>query len=156
MKRTSARTILVALVVGVTVGYLLDVGLAAFGRTTITPPFSLPVTSIGVAGLVLILGIRVRRTVTGKASRPVHPLMASRTVALAKAATLAGALLTGLSAGFAYFDYTRPALPSGATLLAVAASVLTSVVLTVCGLVAESLCTLPPDDTHSRNGAVGA
>lgn len=97
-----------------------------------------------LAGLVLWAASGVRSYLQGR--RPsLDALRAARTVALAKAASMTGALLTGWYAGQVLL--TLPQLhveaQQGRAWSAGAAAV-AAVVLTVAGLVAERFCELPP------------
>ena len=159
MKRTTASAVVAMLVVGVTIGYLGNVLLAAVGRAIVVPPISLPITLVAIAAVVLALAWPVRQAVKGTRKRPINPIVASRTAVLAKSSSLAGAVLTGLTVGVAYFVFTRSVVPGAATTVPTGAAVLGAIALLVAGLVAEALCTLPPEDpgaSERSEGAVGA
>ena len=116
--------------------------------------WSLPSPSWPVVAVVALLAVGtlaaawpIRQWTAGNRDRPVDPLRAARTVALAKASVLTGAVLTGLWGAFALTVLPRveaPAQPerAAATLLAV----LASVALLVAGLLAERWCRIPPED----------
>ena len=156
MKRTGALSVIVMLIVGFYIGYLGNVVLAAMGRAVIIPPPSLPLTLIAVAAAVIALAWPVRAAVKGTSKRRLNPIVASRTAVLAKSSSLAGGLLTGLSAGLAFFILTRSVAPGGDAALPTIAAVIGSIVLLAAGLVAEHMCTLPPEDPPVVEDAVGA
>ena len=76
----------------------------------------------------------------------VDPFYATRVVVLAKASSLAGALVTGLAAAILVFLLTRSVLPAVGSLTMAVVTAVGAVVLLAGGLVAEKMCTLPPED----------
>ncbi len=109
-----------------------------------------------LAFAVLVVAWPIRRWNAGERDRAINPLRAARTVALAKAAALAGAVMTGGWVGFV--GVALPAVTLGSQPGRVAASaavVLASVGLTVAGLVAERWCMIPPEDGDEQGGSRG-
>lgn len=153
MTRTSLRVVIVALIVGVTIGYLLNVVIVSRGGAMLVPPLTLPLTLSAMAVMVIAFAWPVRQTVRGAAKKRVNPLVASRTAMLAKASSLAGALLSGFSAGIVYFTLTRAATAPGSVTGATIAAVIGGLILLAAGLVAEHFCSLPPDDPEDDGGA---
>ncbi len=149
MKHTSALSVLVAAIAGMTVGYLAQSILVSHGLAMLVPPLTLPATLVIAAVALLVLAWPVRQSVRGKRP-PVNQLMASRVAVLAKASTLSGALLTGFTAGLGYFALTRTVIPGGSTIVLLVVAVVAAVLLLVAGLVAERFCTLPPDDPDAE------
>lgn len=146
MRRTTAGPLLLLGLAGFIVGFLLDLWTASRGAATIVPPLSFSLTLVAVGAIVVGFAIPIHRRARGKSDRAIDPFQATRVVSLAKASSLAGSLLLGFGVGVLGFLLSRSTLPGIASLwLAVAAS-LGAVVLTVAGLVAERLCTLPKDD----------
>ena len=127
----------------------------AGGSATAAPPLVSVVVTAGLAVAVLVVAWPVRRWNAGVREHPVDPLRAARTVALAKAAALSGAVLTG-----GWIGYVGVALPLVAVTTqpgrtaASAAVVLASLGLAVAGLVAERWCMIPPED-DDEGGAGG-
>ena len=123
----------------------------AGGSATSSPPVVSVVMTAGLAAAVLVVAWPVRRWNAGERDRPLNPLRAARTLALVKAAAMAGAVLTG-----GWVGYVGVALPVVAVTTqpgrtaASAAVVLASLGLMVAGLVAERWCVIPPG-----NGAGG-
>lgn len=150
MKRTGIRDLFVTLVVGVSVGYLLQSVLVSMGGRMVIPPLTFSVT-LGVAAVaVLVLAWPIRAAVRGTARTPLNPIVAGRVAMFAKASSLSGGLCTGFAAGLAYFALTRAVPPSGLPVVQFAAGVLAGCVLLVAGLIAERFCTLPPDDPETE------
>lgn len=146
MTRTRATPIIGLAIVGLAIGYLIEYASAAGGRPLVIPPVTFSATLIAVAAIVVGFAIPIRRAVTGKAQRMIDPFRAMRVVVLAKACSLVGGLLIGVTVGALGFLLTRPVMPAvGSTWLTIAA-LAASAILLVAALVAEHLCTLPKDD----------
>jgi uncharacterized membrane protein YqgA involved in biofilm formation len=146
MTRTSPRSLLLLAVLGFVVGFLVEVWAASRGAMTIVPPLTFSLTLVAVGAIVVGFAIPIRRRVSGKSDRMIDPFQATRVVSLAKASSLAGSLLTGFGLGILVFLLSRSMLPGIASLWLAVAAALGAVVLTIAGLVAERLCTLPKDD----------
>ena len=108
-------------------------------RTTLT----IGLLAVAVFGV----GWPVRQWVAGDKSRRIDALRAARTAALAKAASVAGALLTGLFTGVVvHYLPTLDIAARRTQALVGAADVLASVLLLVAGLLVERYCRVPPDE----------
>jgi uncharacterized membrane protein YedE/YeeE len=156
MTRTNPRSLLLLAVAGFVVGYLADVWTASRGAATIVPPLSFSLTLVVVGAIVVGFAIPIRRRVTGKSDRAIDPFQATRVVSLAKASSLAGSLLGGFAVGVLAFLLSRSMLPGIASLWLAVAAAVGAVVLTVAGLVAERLCSLPKDDDDEPPAGVSA
>jgi uncharacterized membrane protein YqgA involved in biofilm formation len=146
MTRTAPRSLLLLAVLGFVVGFLVEVWAASRGAMTIVPPLTFSLTLVAVGAIVVGFAIPIRRRVSGRSDGMIDPFQATRVVSLAKASSLAGSLLTGFGIGILVFLLSRSMLPGIASLWLAAAAALGAVVLTIAGLVAERLCTLPKDD----------
>lgn len=107
-----------------------------------------------VAVVVLVLGLRVRRWV--RRGEVIDGPGATRTLALAQSAALAGAVLAGyLTASLALallrIEAPEPRAVAGASALALVAAIAT----TVSGMVAQWCCQVPPSDDQ-RDGPTTA
>ncbi|MEX1079844.1 MAG: DUF3180 domain-containing protein [Homoserinimonas sp.] len=145
MKRTSALTLTVFAVIGLVAGVLVQVWLAQSGEPGVRPPLTLAI-GLALIGLVDIgLAWPIRKVANGTARALVDPFYATRVVVLAKASAIAGALLAGAAAGFSAYLLSRSVTPVGSIgfFISMFAG---AIVLMVCGLVAEHMCKLPPDD----------
>lgn len=151
MKRTSAATLLVVAVVGGVAMFLLQTLLVSTGSPRFEPALSLPLALVVIAVLVVVLAVPVWRSARGRSERKVDPFYATRIVLLAKACALSGALLGGAFAGVAVFLWTRSVTGVGSLVMALA-SLGGAILLLAAGLVAEHLCTVPPDDDDRDGG----
>ena len=151
MKPTRIPVLLVLAAIGAAVGWIVEAGLVAMGRAIAVPPVTLSVSLALVAAIIIGMAVPVFRVVRGTATKRVDPFYATRVVVLAKASSLGGALLAGGALAILGFVLTRSIMPAvGSVALTIAASVC-AVALLIAGLVAEKMCTLPPqdDDTNS-------
>lgn len=119
----------------------------AAGGTTPPPPVVAIVVLVALAVAVLVVAWPVRRWNRGHRDRPLNPLRAARTVALAKSAALSGAVLSGGWLGFVAIALPLVTLQAQAErAVAAGAVVLASLALTGAGLLAERWCMIPPED----------
>ena len=99
MKRTKAGTIVVAIAIGVFLGFAVDQVLTATGRPTFTPSFLLPILLVLLGIALVLFALPIRRATAGSQTAPVDPFRAVRIAMLAKASTLVGAGVAGVAAG---------------------------------------------------------
>lgn len=144
---------------GVTIRLVLGLGVAVSvlaylvlniwtGQGRALPPTSWGalIVLVFMACGVFFAGLPVRRFLRGEATKPFNPIRAMRTVVLAQASALTGALVTGWYVGqilllLPDFDIaSRRAL--GWRLAALAAG---GVLMAVAGLVVQSMCRLDED-----------
>jgi len=150
---TQASHLIVIGIVGAGAGWVLEMVFIAMGWPIIIPPITLPVALALISIIVVSMAVPVWRFVRGTATKRVDPFYATRVVVLAKASSLAGALLAGATGAIVIFVLTRPVLPAvGSVSLTVAATVC-AVLLLISGLVAEKMCTLPPEDDGTASQA---
>jgi hypothetical protein len=134
-------------IVGAGAMFLLETALVAGGFPRWEPSLTLPVALVVIAGLAIVLAVPVWRTTRGRIPQQrVDPFYATRVVLLAKASALAGALLTGVGFGLLAYLWFRPATIAAGSVLMALAAIGGSILLLAGGLVAEHLCTVPPDD----------
>lgn len=146
MKRTSAVSLVGIAIAGGAIGWLLQVALTSGGSPSFQPPATLySVLFILAIGLVL-LGRPVRRLVRGKATRPVDPFFATRVLMLAKASSLAGALLFGVAGGLLGYAVTRTGSFSTPAFWPDVLLGIGALALCICGLIVEWWCRIPPQD----------
>ncbi len=144
MTRTKPSTLVLLAVLGGAAGWLFELALVAMGQPQLVPPvtFSVALALIGV--VIVLLAVPVRQVAKGERPR-IDPYYATRVVVLAKASSLAGALVLGAAVAILIFLLTRSVVTIGSVAMAVA-TVVGAVLLVVAGLVAEQMCTIPPDD----------
>lgn len=156
MKRSRPSTLIALAFGGAILGFLIELVSSTTGRPIIVPPITLPLTLVVVAAIVLGFAIPIRRAVTGARKRRVDPFQAMRVAVLAKASSLSGALLAGAGLGILFYLLTRTVVPSAGAVWLSAAMAIGAALLLVAGLVAEHLCTLPPDDDTPEPGSAHA
>lgn len=149
---TSTRPSLL-LVVGLLAGvggWFVEVAFVAAGKAAMIPPLTLGAAA-GIIGIVVaVLAVPVYRVARKVPGAQVDPFYATRIVLLAKASSLAGALATGATGAILCFLLTRSVVPVAGSVSASAFAVTGAVILLVGGLVAERMCTLPPDDDSNK------
>ncbi|GAA5033843.1 DUF3180 domain-containing protein [Microbacterium fluvii] len=154
MKRTGSLALLIAAVIGLVAGFLIDHALTVVGRATFTPAWTLPVLLIVLGAFDLALAWPIRQATTGKATSAVNPFRALRVAMLAKASSIVGAGLAGFALGLLAFLLTRPVVPSVGSMAPTIATVVAGAVLVAAGLIAEFLCTIRKDDDDEQPGGV--
>ena len=155
MKRTSFGLVIALIAVAAVVGYLIELALVTSGSHAFAPPISLPLTLTAIAVVVVALAIPVRRTVTGKRKGRLDPFYAVRVAVLAKSSALTGALLTGFGGGILGHTLSLP-IVNGELLGRGIAQTIGAALLLTAGLVAERLCTLPPDNSEPESTPGGS
>lgn len=153
MTRTRPLPLLVLGALGLLLGFLLNIVLAARGLPVLVPPLSLALALVLIAAVLLLLAWPVRAAARGE--KRVDPFYATRVVVLAKASALSAALLAGAAAGILGYQLSRPVVPLGETLTS-GVTLVGAVILVVAALVAEHLCSLPPEDDEFDEAAASA
>jgi len=149
--RTKPSHLILLLVIGGVLMWFVETALAASGRAVLIPPFTLGVALLLIGVIVVLMALPVRRVARRVPGSSVDPFYATRVVIIAKASSLAGALLAGAGLGIGFYLLSRAVLPAlgsaGANNTVMAfATAIGAVVLLVGGLVAEHMCTIPPED----------
>ncbi|MDI6022465.1 DUF3180 domain-containing protein [Leucobacter sp. UT-8R-CII-1-4] len=144
MQRTSPLTVATFGVVGIGIGLLLQLVRSNAGMAPLVPPISLALTELVLGGVLVTLGISLRRAVTNKSGKAVNPFHAVRLLAGARAGQFVGALIGGFGAGLALQLLSRSVMPPAASWVPMLCVFGGGVALVVCGVIAESLCRVPP------------
>lgn len=158
MRRREIRVTTLVLVAAVTglVSFGMFLLITRNGSLVPRPALLSGVLLVVMGGLVLWLARPVRRYLQGRATKPLDPMWAARTVVLAQAAALTGAAAAGWYAGQVAVVLTDLSLDvNRGRLLPLGALVVASVALAAAGLVAQRWCRVPPhdeDDEGSPNG----
>jgi len=155
VRRTGAGVLVIAAVLGIGAGFLLDQLLTGGHQATFTPMVSLPVLLLALGVLVLGLAIPIRRATRGASRARVNPFRALRVAMLAKASSIVGAVLGGVGLGLLLFVISRPVPPSVGSVTAVVATAVSGAILVVAALIAEHLCTIRKDDDDQQPGSGG-
>ena len=153
MTPTRVRSLLLLAALAFTlVTVVLQVRLAGGGSTATPPVLTLLVTALMALG-TLAVAWPIRRWNSGRRDRAINPVRAARTVALAKAAAMAGAVLAGGWSAYVVLALPLVAVEAQAErALLSGLAVLASLGLTVAGLVAERWCMIPPEDDDPASG----
>lgn len=155
MTRTRPGPLVALAVIGTVVGFLLQIGLAAASLPKLRVEYTFAVTIGLIALVIVILAVPVYRATHGPLRQPIDSFYATRVLALAKASSLAGALLVGLGLGLALDLLIRSSTTTGDLVARDLSTLGSSILLLAAGLIAEFLCRVPPqddDDDHSDRG----
>ncbi len=154
MKRTTPASIVALFVIGAAGAALLQTALASTGRPIVAIPVTLPLALAAIGALLISLAIPIRRMTRQRSDsdrapargRAVDPFYATRVVMLAKASALSGALLSGVGVGALIYLLTRSVTPPVGSIASAVSGLVGAAVLLTCGLIAESMCRVPPGD----------
>lgn len=155
MSPTKVRTLAIMAVLAAAFGWAAVQLVAGQSGRVIPVPWLSAVTmwllAIALGIWALLARPRLRRT---KGARPMAPLVAARTAALAMAASRTGALVGGFYAGTAIGAFPLRISEAGMeTLLRAGAASAGSLALVVIALWLERLCRLPQDDDEDSGGS---
>ena len=156
MKRTHISTVVVLAVVGAVVGFLVQALLAGMSFAKVRPEYTLGVTLVLIAAIVIAFALPIRRATHGTPAKRVDPFYATRVVVLAKACSIGGALLGGFALGVLIDLLVKSGSPPADSYLRAGAMLVGAVILVIAGLLAEFFCTVPPQDDDDTQGAQGA
>lgn len=152
MTRTRLSSLLLLGAVGAGAGYLLQVALAAASLPKFRPEYTLALSLVFLAGVVIALALPIRRATRGTVRARVDPFHATRVVLFAKASSLAGALVTGAALGLLAELLARSGGLNTDSLLRTLAVLGGALALLAAGLVGEHWCTVPPRDEDPDGG----
>ncbi|WP_127781842.1 DUF3180 domain-containing protein [Rhodococcus sp. X156] len=154
MRFTRWQDLLTILVVAALASWLLV--RTSYGSIPPLPRFAgLTLLALAVAELVLAFVLRSRIQRRGERrddARLLDPLMAARSVALAKASSLVGSLMAGLWGGLLLYTAQNRAVLTAAAqdLPGAAIGVVSSLLLVAAALWLEQCCRTPHDDEPAR------
>lgn len=146
MRPTRLPVLLLATLLAVALGYLL----AETSYAQIPPlPVLAPVSLVLLAVVEVTMAYVVRGKIRGRSGgRPVHPLQVARAAVLAKASSVAGALIGGVYGGIFLWTFGRrgdvATYSDDARVSGLAAGA--SVLLVVAALLLERACRTPDGD----------
>ena len=155
MRRTRPTTLISLFLIGGAAGFFVQLVLAAASQPKLRPEYTLALTLLFIAVLIVALAVPVRRATRSAVRRHIDPFYATRVVVLAKASSIGGALFTGIAAGFLFELLVRAGSPSTDNFVRALLTLAAAVAMLAGGLIAEYLCTVPPDDERG-NGPQGA
>ncbi|MFC5338825.1 DUF3180 family protein [Leucobacter denitrificans] len=135
-----------AIAIGVGLGLAVQFILKSRGLSPLVPPYSMAITLVLLAALLIVLGLRLRRHVaTGTGA--VNPFQAVRLLATARAGQIVGSLFSGFGGGLLLILVGRSVPAPSATWLPMVVTGAAGLVLLVCAIIAERMCRVPPNDT---------
>ena len=152
MKRTQPTSLSALGLLGLVLGFLIEIAAVSSGRPIIVPPLTLPITLVALAVAVVILAWPIRQSTRGKAKRRVNPFVAMRVAVLAKASSLSGSLFLGAALGMVLYILSRSVVSAVTSVWLASGTALGAAILLAGGLLAEYFCTLPPDDEQGERG----
>lgn len=139
------------LAVGTVAGFTVQLITSANGYAVPILHWTSLLTMGAATVLTLVMGIRIKRYTSGKATSPINPIAAARTLVLAQASVYAGSTIAGWHAGI--LIGLLGASGSGST--AVKSSLVMiggALVMAIVGWVVEQFCKLPPEEPTSPEG----
>lgn len=146
MTRTRVSTLVALFAIGAGAGFFVQVALAAASLPKFRPEYTLALSLLFIAGIVVALALPIRRATRAVVRTRIDPFHATRVVLFAKASSIAGALLTGAAAGLLAELLVRSGELSSDNLLRSLAVLAGAVAVLVAGLLGEWWCTVPPRD----------
>jgi len=151
MGTTRLRLLIALAVIAAVLGYAVVTIVAGRSGQVLQVPWLAAATLWVLALALLIWALLSRPRLQRKpGAKPMPPLMAARTAALAMAASRAGALVTGFYGGVALASLPHRDTPAGMTTTwASAASAVGALLLVAAALWLEYLCRLPLDDDRA-------
>lgn len=153
MTRTKPASLLLLAVLGGGVMWFIETALATSGRAVVLPPITLGVALLLIGMIIVAMALPVRRVSRGIAHARVDPFYATRVLMLAKASSLGGALLSGGGLGIVGYLLSRSLVASANAVTMSVVAAAGAILLLVAGLVAEHMCSIPPDDEKRDVGA---
>ncbi|MDJ1370971.1 DUF3180 domain-containing protein [Gulosibacter molinativorax] len=179
MTRTNPWLLVLLAVAGGAITWAIEAWLTSSGSGSLVPSIAFAITLVVMAAVVLAIAWPVRRYTAAlrradaardKAKRVkdastqdaesaarevakyrVDPFRATFAVALAKAASLAGSVFVGGSAAVVAWLTSRTVIGDGVVEAVIA--LIASALLVVAGLIAESWCSLPPENGDAATTA---
>ncbi|MBP1325777.1 hypothetical protein JOF28_001009 [Leucobacter exalbidus] len=142
---------LVAAGFGLVAGLLVQFGLARSGQSPLVPPYSLAISLAAIAAVLLVFGLRLKRTIADP-HQQVDPFHAVRVLVSARAGSLVGGLFGGFGAGLVLSLLGRSVPAPTSTWLPMVMALVAGVALVICGVLTERWCRVPPNDGEKTAG----
>ncbi|MBN9605768.1 MAG: DUF3180 domain-containing protein [Actinomycetales bacterium] len=155
MTRTSPVLLLAFGVVGGALAVIAQGALAALSLPKLRPDYPVAISFLLIGVFAVVLAVPVWRTTRGHRTGSIDPFYATRVLMIAKSSAIVGALVTGAGAGLLGELLARAVPPGGDLLARMIVFLVAGVALLAGGLVAEHLCTVPPDDRDDEKPGGG-
>jgi Protein of unknown function (DUF3180) len=150
VKPARATSVVLTAVVAGVVGWLVLRAWLDNGHEPLPLPWTAVAGTLGLVVAVIAAGLPVRRWQQGRRDRALDPLVAARTVVLAKAAAYGGAVLAGWYAAQALTILPDVVGARRTRLLLSSLAFLAACGLSVAGMVVQHWCRLPPTDEDQQ------
>lgn len=112
---------------------------------------------LAVAAVEAGAGRDLRRRISGRGSKPANPLLVSRMLVLAKASSLAAAVVAGLTLGFVgYLANMTSAVTPRHDIITAGETAASAIVLAAAALYLEYCCRVPTDTKPPTDANVSA
>lgn len=147
MKQTTTKQLISWGVIGLIAALAFHYVWETLGQALPGLPWPAILGMIVLSLVLLLLGRPIKKWNEGDRTREIDHVAAARTAMLAKAAALAGSLLSGWYLGAAAYLFISAGGVRASAALGMLLAVAASAILMVVGLIVESDCRLPPDDT---------
>jgi len=149
--RTNPLHLVLLAVLGGGLAWFLETALAATGNAIVIPPVTLGAALLLIAVIIVLMALPVRPVSRGVPNARIDPFYATRVVLIAKASSLGGALLAGAGFGIIAYLLSRSVLPGVGSMTMALASTVGAILLLTAGLIAEHMCSIPPDDENPQD-----
>ncbi|GAA2826403.1 uncharacterized protein DUF3180 [Leucobacter komagatae] len=140
--------------VGAALALLIQAWLSSRGRPPIVLPYSLPVTLVALAIVLIVLGLRLRRHIA-KGIGAVNPFQAVRLLATALAGQIVAALFAGFGGGLLLSLVGRTVPAPTPTWLPMLITAMAAIALLMCAIITEHMCRIPPSEDPEADGDAG-
>ncbi|KAM9862943.1 hypothetical protein ACI1US_01183 [Leucobacter sp. BZR 635] len=154
LQRLNPLHLLGTAAVAAAVALFIQAWLSSRGRPSLVLPYSMAVTLVALAILLIVLGLRLR-THVAKGIGAVNPFHAVRLLATARAGQIVGATFAGFGGGLLLSLLGRSVPAPVPTWLPMLVTGLAAIALLVCAIITEHLCRVPPggeDDGEADPG----
>ncbi|MGO1653832.1 MAG: DUF3180 family protein [Brevibacterium yomogidense] len=152
MNRTRPTQLLLWGIVGLVASIAFHTLWERGGNALPLVPWPAIVGMLVLSGVLLALGWPVRAWRDGDRTTAIDLVKAARIAMLAKAAALAGAVLTAWYLGGALYLFASAFGLRAEAGLGMLAAAISAAILMAVGLIVESFCSLPPDDPRASDG----
>jgi len=152
VKPARATSVILTGVVAGVVGWLILRAWLDNGHEPLPLPWTAVAGTLGLVVAVIAAGLPVRRWQQGRRDHALDPLVAARTVVLAKAAAYGGAVLAGWYAAQALTILPDVVGARRTRLLLASLAFLAACCVSVAGMVVQHWCRLPPPDDEDQEG----
>jgi hypothetical protein len=153
--RTRPLYLVILVVIGGLLGYLLESTLVSSGQPIAQPPYSLALVLVLDGAVVVAAAWRIRAAIRNHERHKIDPFYARRIVVLAKTSSIVGSFLLGAGVGILLFLITRTVIAGSGALIMSVATAVAALAMMVCGLIAEQMCSIPPDDRDENDNRGG-